>query len=236
MALRIRFQYPTGSQLGYSVERLSDGLLLDFADGTFKATPTTLVAALPEDSGSFLGRYKITLSPTPVAQFTDGHYAVTVHDEKNSNAVVAELASTIRNGDDSPGPSAIDPWSVSIPGAYAAGTAGAILGQNLDARVSTRSTYAGGVVAGVTAPVTVGTITDKAGYSLAASGLDAVPIEAGVNARQALSPILAASAGVVAGAGTGVVVIKGGNAAVTRITATTDNAGNRSSVTLTLPS
>lgn len=236
MALRIRFQYPTGSQLGYSVERLTDGLLLDFADGTFKATPTTLIAALPEDSGSFLGRYKITLTPTPVAQFSDGHYAVTVHDQKAANNVVAELASTFRNGDDTPAASAGDPWSVLIPGAYPAGTAGAILGQNLDTRVSTRSTYAGGVVAGVASPVTVGTITDKTGYILAASGLDAIPVEAGVNVRQALSPILAASAGVVAGAGTGVVVIKGGNAPITRITATTDNAGNRSSVTLTLPS
>ena len=285
MALRIRFQYPTGAQLGYSVERLGDGLFLDFADNTFKATPTTQIAALPEDSGNFLGRYKVTLGTTPVAQFADGHYAVTVHDQKASNAVVAELAANFRNGDDSPPAAtrdpwsvtvpgsyaagtagailgqnldakvstrstyaggvvagvsspvtlAVDPWSVVIPGAYAAGTAGAILGQNLDAKVSTRSTYAGGVVAGVTAPVTVGTITDKAGYSLAASGLDAVPIEVGINARQALAPILAASAGVVAGAGTGVVVIKGGNTSVTRITATTDNAGNRSSVALTLP-
>ena len=72
MALRIRFQYPTGSQLGYSVERLADGLFLDFADGTFKATPTTPIASLPEDSGNFLGRYKVTLSPTPVAQFAVG--------------------------------------------------------------------------------------------------------------------------------------------------------------------
>ncbi len=238
MALRIRFQYPTGSQLGYSIERLSDGTFADFADGTFKATPTTLIASLPEDSGNFLGRYKVTLSPTPVAQFSDGHYAITVHDQKASNAVVAELAATLRNGDDAPAttPPVVDPWSVSIPGAYPAGTAGAILGQNLDAQVSTRSTYAGGVVAGVSSPVTVGTITDKSGYSLAASGLDAISVEVGVNARQALSPILAASAGVVAGAGTGVVVIKGGNSSITRITATTDNAGNRSSVTLAIPS
>ena len=237
MALRIRFQYPTGSGLGYSIERLTDGLLFDFADSTFKAAPTTLIAALPEDSGNFLGRYKVTLAPTPVAQFTDGHYAVTVHDQKNSNAVVAELAATMRNGDDLPAfPSpAVDPWSTLIPGTYGTGTAGAILGTNLDARVSTRSTFAGGVVAGVTAPVVVGSITDKTGYSLAASGLDAITVEAGVNARQALAPILAASAGVVAGAGTGVIVIKGGNTSITRITATTDNAGNRSSVALTLP-
>ena len=271
MAMRIRFQYPTGSTLGYSVERLSDGTFLDFADSTFKATPGTPIASLPEDTGNFAGRYKVTLSPTPAAQFTDGHYAVTVHDQKSSNAVVAELAAVLRNGDDLPAvptpavdpwslaipgsyasgtAGAIlgqnldvkvssarptDPWSVTLPGAYAAGTAGALVGQNLDAKVSTRSTYAGGVVAGVTAPVTVGTITDKSGYSLAAAGLDAITVEAGVNARQALAPILAASAGVVAGAGTGVVVIKGGNSSVTRITATTDNAGNRSSVALTIP-
>jgi hypothetical protein len=71
--------------------------------------------------------------------------------------------------------------------------------------------------------------------ALAPGGLDAIPVESGVNARQALSPILAASAGVVLGAGTGTVVIKGGNSAITRITATTDNAGNRTAVTLALP-
>ena len=71
--------------------------------------------------------------------------------------------------------------------------------------------------------------------ALASNGLDAIPIEMGVNARQALSPILAASAGVLLGAGTGTVVIKGGNVAVTRVTASTDNAGNRTSVTLSLP-
>ncbi len=185
-----------------------------------------------------------------MAQFTDGHYAVTVHDEKQRRGpnwpYVPErrdspAASTLVGASRAirPGPPGrpraeprrpVRPVDVcrgvvpvsgagtlastlvgAIPG-LSAGTAGAILGQNLDARVSTRSTYAGGVVAGVAAPVTVGTITDKTGYSLAASGLDAVPVEAGVNARQALSPILAASAGVVAGAGTGVVVIKGGNA------------------------
>lgn len=72
--------------------------------------------------------------------------------------------------------------------------------------------------------------------TLSPAGLDAILVENGVNARQALSPILAASAGVLLGAGTGIIVIKGGNVAVTRITATTDNAGNRSAVTLNLPS
>ena len=91
-------------------------------------------------------------------------------------------------------------------------------------------------MASVTAPVTVGTNNDKTGYKLASDGIDAIAVEAGVNARQALSPILAASAGVLSGAGTGTIVIKGGNVATTRITASTDANGNRTSVTLTLPS
>jgi hypothetical protein len=45
---------------------------------------------------------------------------------------------------------------------------------NLDAAVSSRSTYAGGAVASVSAPVTVNTVNDKTGYSLAAAGLDAI--------------------------------------------------------------
>lgn len=241
MALRIRFQYPTGSHLGYSIERLSDGLFYDFSSNTFGASPTTLIASLPEDTGNFAGRFKVTLTPTPSSQFSDGDYVITVHDQSASNNVVAELAATMHVGDDAtviplPLSSVVDPWSVVLPGSYGSGTAGSILGQNLDAKVSSRSTFAGGAVASVTSPVTVGANNDKSGYALASSGLDAIQVESGVNARQALSPILAACAGVIAGAGTGVIVIKGGNSSTTRITATTDNAGNRSSVALTLPS
>jgi hypothetical protein len=69
---------------------------------------------------------------------------------------------------------------------------------NLDAAVSTRSTYAGGAVASgnvggsvasVTAPVTVGANSDKTGYALGATGLDAISTTApttmsGVTFRQ----------------------------------------------------
>jgi hypothetical protein len=300
MALRIRYQHASGSSIGYSIERLADGLLFDFASSVFSTTPGTPIAALPEDTGIFAGRYKVTLSPTPPAQFADGNFAVTIHDLVANN-VAGQLEVLMHSGDDAPvfstGAGGVDPWSVSLPGAYAPGSAGAILGQNLDAKVSTRSTYAGGAVASVTSPVTVGTnndkagyglaqafpanfaslaiasgavtvgayaqgqdpaslvlsapanklstdgsgrvtagtVADKAGYSLAPNGLDAIAVENGINARQALSPILAASAGVVTGAGTGTIVIRGANVTTSRITATTDNAGNRSSVTLSLP-
>ena len=239
MPLRIRYQYPPGSALGYSIERLSDGTFFDFNDSTFKANPTTLITALPEDTGSFAGRYKVTLASTPTAQFADGDFAVSVHNTAAANTVVAELAVVMRSGSDATtfagAGAGGDPWATALPGGYAAGTAGAILGANLDAKVSSRSTYAGGAVASVTAPVTVGANNDKAGYALAPAGLDAIQVEAGVNARQALSPIFAASAGVLLGAGTGTIVVKGGNVAVTRITATTDNAGNRTAVVLSLP-
>lgn len=43
-----------------------------------------------------------------------------------------------------------DPWSTSIPGSYGVGTAGFILGTNLNASVSSRSTYSGGDTAGTT--------------------------------------------------------------------------------------
>lgn len=307
MALRIRFQYATGSSLAYSIERLSDGSLYDFADGTFKSTPATLTATLAEDVGSFAGRYKATRASTPAAQFSNGDYCVSIHDAGSSNAVVGQLGAVMFNGDDStvfptagvsdpwaallpgsyaagtagsilgsrldtpvstrsagdpwsaplPGSygagtagsivgsrldaqvstrSAGDPWSAALPGAYPAGTAGSIVGSRLDAAVSTRSTYAGGPVSSVVGPVTVGSNQDKTGYTLGGSGLDAVAVEAGLNARQALSLVAAATAGVLTGAGTGSVVVKGVGVATSRITATTDAGGNRSQVVLALPS
>lgn len=127
-----------------------------------------------------------------------------------------------------------DPWSVSLPGAYASGTAGARLGL-VDVAVSSRSTFSGGAVASVSAPVTVGSNLDKSGYLLAPAGLDAIEVEPGINARQAMSPMLAALGGVVSGAGTGTITFRGANSMTTRITAVTDAEGNRSVVTLVLP-
>ncbi len=49
--------------------------------------------------------------------------------------------------------SAGDPWATAVPGAYSAGQAGYVLGTNLNATVSSRSTYAGGAVASVTGNV-----------------------------------------------------------------------------------
>lgn len=78
--------------------------------------------------------------------------------------------------------------------------------------------------------------TEATGKKLASDGVDAITVESGVNARQALSVMAAAMAGTVSGADTNAPIFKGANVATTRITATTDSYGNRSLVTLNLPS
>jgi hypothetical protein len=91
--------------------------------------------------------------------------------------------------------SAGDPWSTALPGLYSAGTAGKLIGDNLDAKISTRSTLTaaqvwaagsrtltgfGTLVADVATAVwtavartitggTVTTVGDKTGYALTAA-------------------------------------------------------------------
>lgn len=93
-----------------------------------------------------------------------------------------------------------DPWSTAIPGAYGAGTAGKILGDNVNTTISSRSSHTaadvwavgsrtltsfGTLVADIwlnatrtlTAfgfSVTVGTNSDKTGYSLSSAGVQAI--------------------------------------------------------------
>lgn len=146
MAMRIRFQFSPGYSLGYSIERLADGLLYDFSTtgataGTFVASPASPLGTLTADAGNFYGRYKATLVPTPVAQFLNGDYCVTIHNKTASNAVIAQLGVVMNNGDDAtvvPSASGVDPWSQSLPGSYSPGSAGYLLGVNVDAKVSTR--------------------------------------------------------------------------------------------------
>jgi hypothetical protein len=84
----------------------------------------------------------------------------------------------------------------------------------------------------------VGTNADKAGYSLAASGLDAVTTEAGYNARQALALVLDALVAKLSGvpaSGPGTITIRDVNDAADRILVGVDGNGGRTSVTLHPP-
>jgi hypothetical protein len=241
MVLWIRCQFPTGSTLGYTIERLIDETFFDFNNSTFARSSIAPINPLHGDSENYAGRYKVTLDTIPASVFTDGDCVITIHDRAASNLVAGEPSVVTDAWSDAAVISrsslgaATDPWVVPLPGSGLLGTAEAILGSNLDTKASSRSTFTSGTVDGINAPVTVGTNNDKAGYTPAPAGLDAVLVESAINARQALSPILAASAGVLLRAGTGTMVIKGGGIALRRIMAVTDDAGNRAAVTLTLP-
>ncbi|MFM7591561.1 MAG: hypothetical protein ACKO85_07170, partial [Isosphaeraceae bacterium] len=100
MALRIRFQYFSGAQVGYSIERLADGLILDQSDMTFKTSPTIAIGQLNEGTSPYTGIYRVTLANTPVAQFTNGNYAISIHRIDMNNTVLGLLRTTMINGDD----------------------------------------------------------------------------------------------------------------------------------------
>ena len=143
-------------------------------------------------------------------------------------------------------------WDALTSALTTVGSIGKRIADNLDATVSSRSTYAGGAVASVTAPVTV---NDKTGYaltaaydpaktaaqagdamSLSAAGADALldrsdGVESSWTVRQALRVILSAVAGKLSGAATSTVAIRDVGDTKTRISATVDPDGNRSSVT-----
>lgn len=102
MAFTITFSAAGGQTLKASIQRQSDGLLYDVADSTFKTTPTTLLQTVPEGTGSFIGRYRLQITPTLVAQWTDGTYIVGIHDNAQANLVVQLLAGTMKNGDEAP--------------------------------------------------------------------------------------------------------------------------------------
>jgi hypothetical protein len=78
-------------------------------------------------------------------------------------------------------------------------------------------------------------VSDKTGYAVSSSGLDAVVTETGLNIRQATSLNTAALCGVLSGAGTSTVTIKGAGVGTTRIVASIDGSNNRTALTLTPP-
>lgn len=86
-----------------------------------------------------------------------------------------------------------DPWITALPGSYSAGQAGYILGTNLNATVSSRSTYAGGDTSGTTTLLSRLTST-RAGYldnlsggavALASSILDAAGLRSALGLASA---------------------------------------------------
>ncbi len=114
------------------------------------ANYTTLaVTELTGSSGTYVASF-----PTVIT--TADEYTVVVRQKVGgSNAVtdpVIAIGTITWNGTAAEtlnSASSTDPWAAALPGSYGSGTAGSIVGNNLNAAVSTRSTYAGGAVAGI---------------------------------------------------------------------------------------
>ncbi len=148
-----------------------------------------------------------------------------------------------------------DPWATPLPGAYGSGTAGKIIGDFIDATISSRLASAG-----YTTPPSVGAIADQvwdeslaghvtagsAGKALgdAAAGIaptaaqnatelldQAAGVETSWTVRQAFRMFLAALAGPLSGAATTTVTIENPTGNKNRIVATVDSDGNRTAIT-----
>jgi hypothetical protein len=98
-------------------------------------------------------------------------------------------------------------------------------------RLSGNSTSASNLAAAFATgtTVTVGQNNDKTGYSLAAAGLELVMIDS-LSLPKAITIIAATTAGKLSGSQTATEVFKGLDGATTRVTATVDSTGNRTSV------
>ena len=95
-------------------------------------------------------------APPSVAQIADG-----VWDEVLSGHLTVGTTGAALNSASSSG----DPWNTVLPGVYGAGTAGNIIGNRLDAAVSSRSTLTDALVWSYATRA----LTDKSNFSLAAS-------------------------------------------------------------------
>jgi hypothetical protein len=138
-----------------------------------------------------------------------------VWDEVLAGHLTAGTTGAALNGAGSAG----DPWGTALPGAYGAGSAGKIVGDFLNATVSSRASQAS-LDALPTANENAGALLDTAN-----------DIETGISVRNALRATLAMLAGQVTGAGTGSEIFKNPAATKNRVTVTVDTNGNRSAIT-----
>lgn len=77
MAISQTIPFPdAGEDMRFAITRKSDGLLLDFADNTFKAKPGTPLAVAPEGAPPLTRAYTGSVAITPVAQYPDGLYSM----------------------------------------------------------------------------------------------------------------------------------------------------------------
>ncbi len=142
------------------------------------ATPTNITAGTITTATNVTtvnGLAANVITAASIATDAGTEIAVAVRDVNNATPAASSLGAGVNSA-----ASAGDPWSTLIPGAYAAGTAGYIVGINLDAPVSTAGAGGGGgtsyddnLHAGTALDGSASTITlaaDAPAYDLAPDG------------------------------------------------------------------
>lgn len=243
---------------------LSDSVWLHFGTASAStgaatnadSTPTVTIAKDGTDLGYSptvtnvaTGLYKVQIDATTGNGFAAG--------QRFSAYAVATVGSI--TGRDGIGEFEVLSVDLNTGVASVTGSVGSVTGltaSNLDATVSSRSTYAGGAVASVTAAVTVGTNNDKTGYALTAAydaaktaaqtgdamaltsaAVDAIwddAVDGAITGRQLMRGFASALMAKLSGAALNAPVFRDINDTKNRISATTDASGNRTAVTLDL--
>ena len=208
-------------------------IVTDYVGSTKVATVDSAWNTNPANGSAFV------LIPQGIVGVTETDVAEAVLDATASSH---NTAGTIGNKINSAG-SAGDPWSTALPGSYTSGQAGKIVGDALDAAVSSRASQSSvntidGIVdailedTGTTLPAALTTIANYVD-TIPADILDATNgVESGMTLREALRALLAAGVGKLSGANTTTVTVRNPGDTKNRIVATVDEHGNRSAVTL----
>jgi hypothetical protein len=130
--------------------------------------------------------------------------------------------------------SATDPWGVALPGAYGAGTAGSIVGSNLDATVSSRASQTSATAIKAKTdllPSAPAAVSDIPTASTIAAAVWAYVVEGAHTARDYMRLLASASFAKLSGAATTTVAIRDVGDTKDRIVATVDVDGNRTAIT-----
>lgn len=218
---------------------LANGSLVTAKLGTFVLAKTTNITGFNDIAAADVwafGTRTLTAATNITAAIADAIWTETLADHSGVSGSTAEALAAAS--------SAGDPWLTPLPGAYAAGTAGNILGNNLDAAITSRLSTAAYVTpldaAGTRTAIGMATASfDSQIAALPNAILDQTDgIETGITPRKAFRAMSSVIVGLLpSGSGSGTEAFKAiGHAAggTTRVTMTVDASGNRTAQTLNL--
>ena len=138
---------------GYSLSSLQSFNMIGNISGTIQGNLNGYVGQVTGSVMSLISGSQASIDYSQVWSFT-GTRSLNGNQNWNVSGTITNVVNVINQVTVSGSTSGGDPWNTAVPGAYAAGTAGYILGNNLDDKVSSRlssGTFAGNYVTPPTA-------------------------------------------------------------------------------------